>query len=118
MRDLTRGGLATALNEMADGAKVEMVIEEPALPISQEVAGVCDILGLDPCYLACEGRVAIIVEQEYEDTALQILRRHNSMASCIGKVGRAGKAQVCMRTAFGGTRLLDRLYYEMLPRIC
>lgn len=118
MRDLTRGGLATALNEVAAGAGFDMTVEEAALPVSQEVAGVCDILGLDACYLACEGRLAVIVESEYEAAALEVLKKNNADSACIGRIGNSSKGQVNMRTAFGGTRLLDRLYYEMLPRIC
>jgi hydrogenase expression/formation protein HypE len=118
MRDLTRGGLATALNEIASSAGCTILVEENAIPVASDVSGLCNILGLDPLYLACEGRFIAIVERENQAEALQILKVYHQNAAVIGRVEAPGKSQVYLRTAFQGTRILDMLYYEMLPRIC
>ncbi|MCX7781330.1 MAG: hydrogenase expression/formation protein HypE [Negativicutes bacterium] len=118
MRDLTRGGLATALNEIAQAAGCDILLEEAAIPVMPEVSGLCEILGLDPLYLACEGRFIAIVDEIYENDVLAILRAFHSSASTIGRIENTGKGQVWLRTVFKGTRILDMLYYEMLPRIC
>lgn len=118
MRDLTRGGLATALNEIAAGSSLGLSVQETSIPVNAEVAGLCDILGLDPLYLACEGRFAIIVNPEQEAETLRILRSAHPGAAVIGKVASSHPGQVLLSTAFQGTRVLDMLYYEMLPRIC
>lgn len=118
MRDLTRGGLSTALNEIASGASVGISIQESAVPISPEVAGLCDILGLDPLYLACEGRFTAIVDTEYEAEALKVLQKSHPNAAIIGKIVSDHPGKVLLTTPFRGTRILDMLYYEMLPRIC
>lgn len=118
MRDLTRGGLATTLNELAEGAGCTLTIKEPAIPVAAEVAGLCDILGLDAFYLACEGRLVVIVEAADQEKALAILQREDQDATVAGEVGASGETMVLLQTVFGGTRCLDRLSYEMLPRIC
>lgn len=118
MRDLTRGGLATALNEIATASSQGISVQESSIPVSPDVAGLCDILGIDPLYLACEGRFVTIVDPEYEAETLRILQSAHPGASVIGKVESNHPGQVLLATAFQGTRVLDMLYYEMLPRIC
>jgi len=119
-RDLTRGGLASALNEIAAAAGCGITLEEAALPLRAEVVGLCEILGLDPLYLANEGRVVVFVPESEAAAALAAMRaRPEGAGACI--VGRAvadHPGQVRMRTAFGGQRIVDMLVGEQLPRIC
>jgi hydrogenase expression/formation protein HypE len=119
-RDATRGGLASALNEMAETAGVAIEIDETALPLRPEVKGVCEVLGLDPLYLANEGTLVIFVPEAEAEAALHAMRDTEAGrgAARIGlaKPGPAG--WVTMRTAFGGQRLVDTLVGEQLPRIC
>ena len=119
-RDLTRGGLASALNEIAAAAGCGLVIEETALPLRPEVVGLCEILGLDPLYLANEGRLVVFVPETEAAAALAAMRaRPEGAGACV--VGRAvadHAGQVRMRTAFGGARIVDMLVGEQLPRIC
>ncbi|MBZ4023088.1 hydrogenase expression/formation protein HypE [Rhodobacter sp. TJ_12] len=119
-RDLTRGGLASALNEIAQAAGCGIVIDETALPLRAEVVGMCEILGLDPLYLANEGRVVTFVPEAQAEATLAAMRaRPEGAGACI--VGRAvaeHTGQVRMRTAFGGSRIVDMLVGEQLPRIC
>jgi hydrogenase expression/formation protein HypE len=120
IRDATRGGLATVLNEIADASGVSIVIDEAATPIRGEVKAFCEILGLDPLYLANEGRIVVVVPAEEADAALDALRtqelgRH---AAVIGRVGAEEPGRVTMRTIFGGWRIVDMLVGEQLPRIC
>ena len=118
LRDLTRGGLATALIEIADTAKAVIRLEESAIPVSQPVAGACEILGLDPLYVANEGRFVAIVPGDSVAAVLTILRGFNQSACVAGKVeSTAATGSVCMST-IGGTRALDLLTGEQLPRIC
>jgi hydrogenase expression/formation protein HypE len=120
MRDPTRGGLATTLNEIAAQAKVGIIIEEAAVPVRPEVQAVCDILGFDPFYLANEGKVIIFVESEYTEKVIAVLRSHRygREARVIGRVAAAPAGQVGLRTGIGGLRLLDMLAGDQLPRIC
>jgi hydrogenase expression/formation protein HypE len=115
LRDATRGGLATALNELALEAGLGIEVEECAIPVCDAVAGACELLGLDPLYVACEGRMVAIVPEVHAGLALQVL---GESARCIGTVvaGRVGK--VTLRTRLGSRRLLDLLSGEQLPRIC
>lgn len=119
-RDATRGGLASALNEMAQAAGVGVVIDEAALPLRDEVKGVCEILGLDPLYLANEGRLVVFAPAEAAEAVLAAMRaRPEGAGACI--VGRAvvdHPGMVVMRTLFGGSRIVDMLVGEQLPRIC
>ncbi|KHQ50761.1 Hydrogenase expression/formation protein HypE [Mameliella alba] len=119
-RDATRGGLASALNEMAETAGVAIEIDEIALPLRPEVKGVCEVLGLDPLYLANEGTLVVFVPEAEAEAALHAMRDTEAGrgAARIGlaKPGPAGR--VTMRTAFGGQRLVDTLVGEQLPRIC
>jgi hydrogenase expression/formation protein HypE len=120
IRDATRGGLATVLNELATASQVAVEIDEDATPMCSEVRGVCEILGLDPLYLANEGKVVIALPAEQTAAALAALRAHplGREAAEIG-VARDGPAgRVTMRTSFGGQRIVDMLVGEQLPRIC
>jgi hydrogenase expression/formation protein HypE len=120
LRDPTRGGLATTLNEIASQAGVGILIEEEAIPVRAEVQAVCDILGFDPLYLANEGKMILFVESQYTEKILTIMHRHpyGQMARTIGKVSEQPAGQVGMRTLIGGVRLLDMLTGDQLPRIC
>ncbi len=120
LRDPTRGGLATSLVEIAEQAGVEVNIDEARVPISDEVRGVCEILGFDPFYVACEGRFVAFVPKSEQERVLEIIRResHSSNASIIGTVREARSGIVTCNTVIGGTRVLDMLSGEQLPRIC
>ncbi|SHO53317.1 hydrogenase expression/formation protein HypE [Anaerocolumna xylanovorans] len=118
MRDVTRGGLATVLNEVSASSSCKVEIEERALPVSPQVKGFCDILGLDPLYMANEGKLIAVVAQKDAKRALQIMKesRYGENAAVIGTIQAGSK--VVMTTAFGGSRVIDVLYGEGLPRIC
>jgi hydrogenase expression/formation protein HypE len=120
LRDATRGGVATVLNEFAEAASVAMRIEERALPIREEVKGMCEILGLDPLYLANEGKLVAIVPAAQTEVALRALRAHPAGrdAALIGTVHEAPAGTVLLDTIFGGARIVDMLVGEQLPRIC
>ena len=120
LRDPTRGGLATTLNEIAAEAGVGMILEEKTMPVRPEVMAVCELLGFDPLYLANEGKVVFIVEKEYSGKVLTILRQNPLAAEArvIGSVTAQPAGQVALRTTVGGLRLLDMLSGEQLPRIC
>lgn len=119
-RDATRGGVASALNEMAEASGVGIEIDEIALPLRAEVKGMCEILGLDPLYLANEGTLVLFVPADESDAALAALHAtpegHGAVA--IGVAHDRHPGRVTMRTAFGGQRLVDMLVGEQLPRIC
>ena len=119
-RDATRGGLASALNEMAAAAGVSVEIEETAVPLRPEVKGVCEVLGLDPLYLANEGTLVLFVPEAEAEAALAAMRAHPAgrAAARIGRAGQGPAGRVTMRTLFGGQRLVDTLVGEQLPRIC
>jgi hydrogenase expression/formation protein HypE len=121
IRDATRGGIATVLNELAATSDVAIEIDEQHTPLRDEVRGVCEILGLDPLYLANEGKVVIAVPPEEVDAALAALKAHplGRVAADIGTVATDGEpGRVTMKTVFGGTRIVDMLVGEQLPRIC
>ena len=119
-RDATRGGLASALNEMAESSGVTIEIEEARLPLRNEVKGMCEILGLDPLYLANEGTLVVFVPESQAEAALKAMRDTSAgrNAVIIGKARERGALPVVMRTSFGGTRVVDMLVGEQLPRIC
>jgi hydrogenase expression/formation protein HypE len=119
-RDATRGGVASALNEMAEAAGVAIEIEETALPIRAEVKGMCEILGLDPLYLANEGTLVLFVPEDQAEAALAAMRARpeGQGAVVIGKAHAGPAGRVTMRTLFGGARIVDMLVGEQLPRIC
>ncbi len=120
LRDATRGGLATVLNEFAQAANVGIHIEGQAIPVRPEVRGASELLGLDPLYFANEGRIAIIVPAESTDRALAALRHHpaGEQAAVIGEVREIPRGRVVLHTGFGGQRALEMLVGEQLPRIC
>ena len=120
LRDATRGGLATVLNEFAAASQVGIRIDERALPIREAVRGMCEILGLDPLYLANEGKLVAVAPPDAADAALEAMRAHPAgrQAARIGTVVAEPPGQVVLATAFGGDRLLDMLVGEQLPRIC
>ncbi|MCS6897696.1 MAG: hydrogenase expression/formation protein HypE [Nitrospira sp.] len=120
LRDLTRGGLASALNEIADAAKVGMTIEESAIPVMESVRGACELFGLDPLYVASEGRFVAMVPELQAEAALAVMRRHvvAERAARIGVVTTRPSPPVVLRTVVGTNRILDLLSGEQLPRIC
>ncbi len=119
-RDATRGGLASALNEMAEAAGVGIELDETTLPLRAEVKGVCELLGLDPLYLANEGTLVLFVPEDQAQAALDAMRASDAGrgAVIIGKATEGPAGRVVMRTLFGGTRIVDMLVGEQLPRIC
>jgi hydrogenase expression/formation protein HypE len=120
LRDLTRGGLASALNEIAVTVRVRIEVDERAVPVREDVQGACEILGLDPLYVANEGRFVAFIPQRSVAETLRMLREHplGAGACCIGSVGAAGEPLVTIRSRIGATRILDLLSGEQLPRIC
>jgi len=119
IKDPTRGGLASALNEIAEASGVEIIIEENALPIRVEVLAACEMLGLDPLVVANEGKLLLVVSGRIAEDVVRYLRRRpeGRKAAVIGRVV-AGRPRVVLRTAIGGARILDMPYGEQLPRIC
>jgi hydrogenase expression/formation protein HypE len=120
LRDATRGGVATILNEVARASDVALVIDEQAIPVRPEVRGATEILGIDPLYVACEGRMVVIVDGAQADAALAALRAHplGREATIIGRVAADPPGLVLLKTEFGGTRIVDVLIGDPLPRIC
>ncbi len=120
LRDPTRGGVATALNEIARAAGVAVVVDEEAVPVRAAVRGACELLGIDPLYVASEGRLLAVVDGAAAGTALAALRAHplGQGAAIIGTVRDEPAGLVLLRTAFGGTRIVDMLVGDPLPRIC
>jgi hydrogenase expression/formation protein HypE len=120
LRDPTRGGVATTLNEIALASNVCLQIDEPSLPIREEVKGACEILGLDPLYIGNEGKLVAIVAADQAERLLAAMRNHplGHDASVIGEVRAEPAGIVSLRTTFGGTRIVDMLVGEQLPRIC
>ena len=120
LRDPTRGGLATTLNEIARQSGVGIDLQEAAIPVLPQVEAACELLGLDPLYVANEGKLVAIVAAEAADAALAALRAHplGHSAACIGRVGEDPHHFVQMTTGFGGRRIVDWLTGEQLPRIC
>lgn len=120
MRDPTRGGVATTLNEIAARSNVGMMLEETAIPIRETVQGACELLGLDPLYVANEGKLIAVVAPTAADSVLQRMRQHplGKDASIIGEVVPEHAGMVRMKTSVGGTRVLDLMFGEQLPRIC
>lgn len=120
MRDATRGGLATVLNEFALSANVGIRLTESALPIQPEVTGMCELLGLDPLYLANEGKLVVVVPPTHADTVLAAMQAHGAGrdSRVIGEVTAAPVGTVLLKTAFGTERIVDMLVGDQLPRIC
>ena len=120
LRDATRGGLATVLNEFAASSKVGIRLQEQALPIRPEVRGACEMLGLDVLYMANEGKLVAVVPRSHADAVLAAMRAHPAGrdAAIVGEVLAQPAGHVVLNTAFGGERVVDMLVGEQLPRIC
>jgi hydrogenase expression/formation protein HypE len=120
MRDATRGGVATILNEMAKASNVAVILEEDKVPLRPEVNGACEILGIDPLYVACEGRFVIVVDGDAATDALAALHSQpgGEEAAVIGRIKDDPPGLVLLKTGFGGTRIVDMLVGDPLPRIC
>ncbi len=120
LRDPTRGGLATTLNELAGQSGVGIVIEEGAIPVNDGVRGACEMLGFDPLYVANEGKMVAIVPGTAAEAALAAMRStpYGKQAAIIGRVQVEHPGRVVMRTRFGTSRIVDMLSGELLPRIC
>ncbi|MGB9406024.1 MAG: hydrogenase expression/formation protein HypE [Terracidiphilus sp.] len=120
MRDPTRGGLASTLNEIAQASGVGVEIDEPSLPVQPEVQSACELLGLDPIYVANEGKAVFFVAPEAAEQVLDVLRAHplGREAACIGRVTAEHKRMLVARTAMGANRVIPIQIGEQLPRIC
>jgi hydrogenase expression/formation protein HypE len=120
MRDATRGGVATILNEIARAADAGVLASEDDIPVRPEVRGACELLGIDPMYVACEGRLVAVVPGDRADDAVNALRAHplGEQAAVIGRVVADQPGIVRLKTSFGGTRIVDLLVGDPLPRIC
>ncbi|TAM82863.1 MAG: hydrogenase expression/formation protein HypE [Acidobacteria bacterium] len=120
LRDPTRGGVATILNEIAARSQVGMELEGRSVPVRESVKGACEILGLDPLYVANEGKLVAVVAPEVADAVLERMRSHplGRHSCCIGQVVAAHPRRVLLKTEIGGTRVLDVMLGEPLPRIC
>jgi hydrogenase expression/formation protein HypE len=120
LRDPTRGGITSALSEIAQAARVGMLLDEAQIPISEEVKGACEILGLDPLYVANEGKLLTILPAAKADRVLAAMHAHplGQAAAIIGEVTANHAGYVLMKTRVGGTRVVDMLSGEQLPRIC
>jgi hydrogenase expression/formation protein HypE len=119
VRDVTRGGLFTILNEAVDGSRLDVEVSEREIPVDPEVRSVCDLLGLDPFYLANEGKVVLIVDCRIADFVTERLRKHRCgrEAAVIGHIVK-GDGKVYVETVAGGSRLADSLLDDPVPRIC
>ena len=120
LRDPTRGGLATSLNELAKQSKVSIRIEEQKIPLREEVLAACEMLGFDPLYVANEGKLVTIVPAEDADKVLKAMRknRYGENAAIIGEVRAENPGRVVMKTVLGASRIVDMLVGDLLPRIC
>jgi hydrogenase expression/formation protein HypE len=120
LRDPTRGGVATTLNEIAKRASVGMLLREQSIPVRESVKGACEVLGLDPLYVANEGKLLAIVAPEMAEEVLRQMQLHElgRDAAMIGEVVADHPGMVLMKTEIGGTRVLDVMFGEQLPRIC
>lgn len=120
MRDLTRGGLATVLNELSGMTGRGISVDESSVPVDEPVRGLCEMLGFDPLYLANEGKVLVVVGNEEAQQVLEIMRSHplGKNAAVIGEISNYPASLVTMKTSIGGKRILDMLSGMQLPRIC
>lgn len=120
LRDPTRGGLASVLSEIAVDAKVGIELQEEGLPLEKQVAAACEMLGLDPLYVANEGLFAVFVDSEIESEVLALMRLHENGhgATCIGEVTETHTGKVVLHSSIGGKRIVTPLIGEQLPRIC
>jgi hydrogenase expression/formation protein HypE len=120
LRDPTRGGVATTLNEIARQSQVCITLDEGSLPIRPPVKAACEVLGFDPLYVANEGKLIAVLPSEAAAAGLAVIRRapYGSEAEIIGEVIAAPAGRVLMKTGYGSSRIVDQLSGEMLPRIC
>lgn len=120
LRDLTRGGFASSLKEVATATKCELLVRESDLPVTEEVRGACELLGLDPMYVANEGTMMVVVPGAEAGKALELLRGvpETAGSSVVGEVGEAGSGKVFLESTLGTRRIVDMLAGEQLPRIC
>jgi len=120
VRDASRGGVATVLNEFAESSEVSIRLIEGQIPVREEVRGVCEILGLDALYFANEGKLVAVVPADYADAVLQAMQQHpaGQDSAIIGEVLEGVAGRVLVQTSFGGERIMDMLVGEQLPRIC
>jgi hydrogenase expression/formation protein HypE len=120
MRDPTRGGLGTICNELAQDSGLAVILDEASLPVLPMVQGACDLLGIDPLYVANEGKFVAVVPPDELDAALAALRAHplGERAVVVGEIVAQPEGVVALRTAFGGSRIVDMLVGDPLPRIC
>ena len=120
LRDPTRGGLATTLNEIAGQSSVGMELEERSIPVRDEVRGACELLGLDPLYVANEGKLVAIVDEKAAEPVLAKMKQniYGKDAVIIGRVTGEHRGRVVLKTPYGSSRILDMLSGELLPRIC
>ena len=120
LRDPTRGGVGTVANELARDCNLAVVLDETLLPVDPAVNGACDLLGIDPLYVANEGKVVAVVPADEADAGLAALRAHplGARATRIGEIAADPPGIVVLLTSFGGTRIVDMLVGDPLPRIC
>jgi len=120
LRDPTRGGLATTLNELSDQSGVKIMIEEEKIPVRDEVLGACEMLGFDPLYVANEGKLVAFVAPEDAESMIAAMRqnKYGAQATIIGQVEQTESPCVVMKTVLGASRLIDMLVGDLLPRIC
>lgn len=120
MRDITRGGIATILDEMIGQRNVGALLDENAIPVRTQTTGLCELYGFDPLYLANEGKVLLVVDNKSADTCLEIMRSFDTGkdAAIIGSVTASNAGKVLLHSSTGGSRILQRLAGEQLPRIC
>jgi len=120
LRDPTRGGLATTLNELARQSKVGIVVEEAKVPVKEEVKAACELLGLDPVYVANEGKLVAVIDPTDTDKILGQMRKniYGRDAAIVGEVTKEHPGKVIMKTKLGPSRIVDMLSGELLPRIC
>ena len=120
LRDPTRGGLATILNELARQSQISIRIEEESIPVREEVLGACEMLGFDPLHIANEGKLVAIVPADDADKILRAIRdnRYGKSAAIIGEVDADHPGRVVMKTSLGTSRIIDMLVGDPLPRIC
>jgi len=120
LRDPTRGGLATTLNELAGQSEVDVRIEEEKIAVPEEVSAACEMLGFDPLYVANEGKLVAIVAPEEAEAVLNRMRQNSygKEAAIIGEVGQEHPGRVVMKTRLGASRIVDMLVGDLLPRIC
>ncbi len=120
MRDATRGGVGTVANELVKDSPFALILDEDKLPVQPQVLGACDMLGIDPLYVANEGKFIAIVAADEADAAIAALREHpqGADAAVVGEIVPEPRGIVALRTSFGGSRIVDMLVGDPLPRIC